>query len=142
MSPIAILYPVFALVALSFIVLFYMSYRRLTAIALGKVKMTEHGEHNWDNHPPVIVNGANHYQNLFEMPVLFYALVGFLLITKQVDLVFVALAWAFVTFRYIHAYVHTQVSGVPIRSVFFALGALTIMIMWIIFAVRIAQSGL
>jgi len=49
--------------------------------------------------PPRRLNPSDNFKNLFEIPVLFYALVLYLFITKQVDTVYVNAAWIFVVFR-------------------------------------------
>jgi hypothetical protein len=46
------------------------------------------------------------YSNQFELPVLFYVLTILAWMTRHADLAFVVLAWIFVIFRYLQAYVH------------------------------------
>ncbi|HET9447828.1 MAG TPA: MAPEG family protein, partial [Steroidobacteraceae bacterium] len=42
------------------------------------------------------VQSADHFRNLFEVPVLFYALCGYLAITQYTSLLLLACAWGFV----------------------------------------------
>jgi hypothetical protein len=59
------------------------------------------------------------------------------IITRQADLLFVALAWLFVVLRLVHAYIHLTSNHVGRRFAVFAASALVLLIMWVIFAVRI-----
>ena len=77
------------------------------------------------------------YQNQFELPLLFYVLTILALLTKQADLVFVVMAWLFVLTRIMQAYVHVTDNNVPRRGLFFGIGFLILMIMWVIYIVRI-----
>jgi hypothetical protein len=43
--------------------------------------------------------------------------------------------------RIVHAYIHTGYNDVEQRSYAMALGALVLVVMWIIFAVRILSTG-
>ena len=49
---------------------------------------------------------ADHFRNLFEVPVLFYALCGFIAITRMTTLLLLACAWGYVVLRAAHAYIH------------------------------------
>ena len=84
---------------------------------------------------------AYSYANQFELPVLFYVLTILALITKQADLLFVILAWIFVLTRFVHAYVHTTNNVVLRRGMWFGVGAIVLLIMWLIFIVRILAGG-
>lgn len=49
---------------------------------------------------------ANCLRNMTEVPVLFYALCGFIAIMQLNDALYVALAWLFVSLRTVHAFIH------------------------------------
>ena len=49
-----------------------------------------------------------------------------------------ALAWIFVIFRYLQAYVHVTNNKVPLRGLFFIISAITLAIMWVIYIVEIS----
>ena len=55
----------------------------------------------------------------------------------MVILLVAVLAWIFVVSRFVHAYIHTTSNHVPTRFNAFAVGAIVLLLMWIIFAVRI-----
>ena len=92
------------------------------------------GQRNW---PPRAQQAANAFSNQFELPVLFVALVPLALYTKKADLLFVVLAWIFVASRAVHAGVYVTSNHVPYRFQAYTLGALVLLVMWIVFAVRV-----
>jgi hypothetical protein len=143
MSVTAVLLPVFVQVALTFVLLFWMGRSRLARIKSGDVKVRDIalGERNW---PAQTQQIANTYHNQFELPVLFYALVALALITRKADLVFVVMSWLYVTTRLVHAFIYTTSNRVAWRFQLFLIGALILMLMWIIFALRIfsAEAGI
>ena len=77
------------------------------------------------------------FSNQFELPVLFYVLTILSIYTHHADLIFVVLAWVFVVFRLLHAYVHTTTNHVRHRGMLWGVAALALFIAWIIFIVRI-----
>jgi hypothetical protein len=136
----SILLPVFVLVALTLGLLAWTGRARFAAFRAGDVKMRDValGQRNWPARPQQI---ANTFQNQLELPVLFYVLVALALITKQADLVFVVMSWAFVATRLVHAYIYATSNLVIRRFQAFLAGAIILMVMWIVFAVRILLSG-
>jgi hypothetical protein len=59
--------------------------------------------------PPSVSNPSDNLKNLFELPVLFYALSLYLFVTRQVDGTYVAAAWVFFVFRVAHSAIHRAV---------------------------------
>lgn len=138
MSNLAILLPVFVQVTLTFVLLFWMFSRRVNALKSG----TKMGDialgQNW---PKPAMQIANSFQNQLELPMLFYVLIALVLITSQVSLPLVALAWVFVVFRLLHASVHTSSNNVRRRFNMFAGSVFALMAMWIVFAAQIVISA-
>jgi len=85
---------------------------------------------------------ANNYINLFELPVLFYAVTAFALITRTVDGWMVALAWAFVAARAVHSAVHLTTNIVRWRGPVFLIGVFIVVAMWVLLVWRVLQAGL
>jgi hypothetical protein len=143
MSVTAILLPVFVQVALTFALLVWMGRSRLSHIRTGEVKVKDValGERNW---PRRTLQVSNAYHNQFELPVLFYVLVALALLTRKADLAFVVLSWLFVATRLVHAYIHTTSNRIAWRFQVFLIGALILMLMWLIFGFRIvaAEAGI
>jgi hypothetical protein len=141
-NQIAILYPVFVQVLLVFAVAVLMAGARGRAVktmdrARGNADLAL-GRAPW---PDDAIKRAANYSNQFELPVLFYAVVAFALLTKGADAVMVVLAWLFVLTRIVHAAIHIGPNRVRWRTPAFALGFLIVLIMWIKLAVHVLSSG-
>ena len=132
-----ILAPLFVQVLLTFVIGFWMAGLRtgaLTPRARSSRGTSLCGQPNW---PPRTTQFANCFRNQFELPVLFYVLTILAIITRHADLLFVVLAWVFVLSRLVHAYVHVTSNNLRMRGLWFGVGALVLLIMWVIFIVRI-----
>jgi hypothetical protein len=136
MSIPVVLLPVFVQVALTFALMFWMGSARVSLITRGQVKIRDIalGQSAWPERETQI---ANSYHNQFQLPLLLYILVAFALITRKADLLFVLMSWLFVLVRLGHVWVHVSSNHVPTRFYWFLAGAILLLVMWIIFAVRI-----
>lgn len=83
------------------------------------------------------VQSADHFRNLFEVPVLFYCLCGFLAITKLTTPLLLACAWGFVALRAYHTYIHLTHNKVIRRFQAYVASTLVLFIMWGLFAVEL-----
>lgn len=83
---------------------------------------------------------ADHFRNLFEVPVLFYALCGFLAITKLTTLLLLACAWGYVFLRACHTWVHLTNNKVIRRFQVFVASTIVLYVMWGIFAVSLVTN--
>jgi len=59
------------------------------------------------------------------------------IITRHADLIFVVLAWVFVLLRVIQVTVHVTNNNVSWRGASYGIGAIVLLVMWIIFIIRI-----
>lgn len=132
----AILAPVFALVFLAFVLLLWMGRARFAAGRTGEVTPNP-GSPRTFAWPQKAQQVADSFHNQLELPIFFYALVPLAMFTRQADLLFVLMSWVFVATRYLHAFVHTGPNRLSQRFPLFLAGAVVLMAMWLIFAVRI-----
>jgi hypothetical protein len=88
--------------------------------------------------PPAVSNPSDNLKNLFEVPTLFYAVALYLYVTRQVDLIYVMAAWAFVALRILHSAVHCTVNIILLR---FWLYAASTLMLWLM-AIRAGVSAL
>jgi hypothetical protein len=132
----AILAPLFVLVALTFVLLFWMGGARFAAVRRGGVRVGDIalGQSNW---PPRVQQISNCYHNQLQLPLLFYVLTVLALLLHKADLLFVVMAWIFVALRIVHAAIHVTSNRVFRRFQAFAAGAIVLLLMWIIFALRV-----
>lgn len=76
--------------------------------------------------PPSVSNPSDNFKNLFEIPVLFYALALYLFAINQVEAIYVAAAWIFVAFRALHSAVHCTFNRVMLRFWLYAISTLAV----------------
>ena len=86
------------------------------------------------------VASSDHFRNLFEVPVLFYVLCGFLAITRLTNLLLLACAWGYVSLRAVHTYVHLTSNVVIRRFQLFFASTIVLYLMWVLFAVRLLTA--
>lgn len=135
-----LLYPVFVQVALTFALMLWTAYARVSALRRREVRMGDIalGQNAWPERPTQI---ARSFQNQFELPMLFYALVALALITGKADGVLTWMAWAFVALRIWHAAIHVTHNTVTARFYVFVAGALMLIAMWARFALQLLSQG-
>jgi hypothetical protein len=122
----AILYPMLAIVALTFVVAVTMFRRRVTEMRARRV------------HPQMLASSAqiasalddaraaDNFRNLLEAPVLFYAAALTIYAAQLTSVPYVALAWAFVATRIAHSAIHCTYNRVMHRFFAFASGLLVL----------------
>ena len=140
MTPEMWLLPVFAHVLLVFALLGLTGSRRRAAIIRGEVKLKDVALNSaaW---PEPLRKLASSYDNQFQLPVLFYAVMPLYLITGLQDSRAVVLAWAFVITRYVHSWIHATTNYVPHRFLAFAAGMTILVGLWVWLFVRIYITG-
>jgi len=84
---------------------------------------------------------SNNFSNLFEMPVLFFALVPLLMITHQGNHIQVMLAWVYVALRALHSFIHIVVRKVVLRATVYWLSCAVLIAMWVGFFVDIFAAA-
>lgn len=124
-----ILQPVLALFLLTGVVWAYMYARRLPFILGNRIDPQSIATPELMNArlPAAINSPSNNLKNLFELPVVFYALCAFLLLTQKVDGAFLSMAWAYVGLRAVHSAIHCTVNIVNFR---FAAYLLSSLVLW------------
>jgi len=142
MNQVAILYPVFAQVLLTVVVYCLLLTARARAIGAagglrGKGDLAM-GRYAW---PEDAEKRAHNQRNQFELPVLFYAAAGFAMIVGAADVAMVALAWAFVVSRIVHAAIHIGPNRVRRRGPVFILGFLIVTAMWARLFLHVVMSS-
>ena len=83
------------------------------------------------------VQSADNFRNLFEVPVLFYALCGFLAITELTSPILLACAWGYVLLRAYHTYIHLTYNKVVRRFQAYVASTIVLYVMWGIFAIEL-----
>ena len=137
-----ILWPTFALVLLIFVVFVTMAVRRLAHTR--RVPPASDTFATRDTAAAYFASAdlpANNLANLFEMPVLYFALVPLLLVTRSADVIEVSLAWLFVAARLAHSYLHIVVRHVHTRFLAYVVGNAILSAMWLGFFVDMVAAA-
>jgi hypothetical protein len=136
-----LLLPVFIQVGLTFALLFTLGPKRVAAVKRGDVKLKDIvlGQKAW---PAGITQLSQSFDNQFQLPVLFYVLIGLALVTGKADIALTVAAWVFVVSRLAHAWVHVTSNRIGPRFNSYLVGALALLAAWIYFAVRILAPNL
>jgi hypothetical protein len=136
-----ILYPVFAMFLLVSIVLLRMRSQRFAAVRKQEVDAAFYKAYPDGGEPESLRVIGRHFSNLFEMPVLFYAVVLMIYVTRHVSTFLVSCAWLYVALRYLHSYIHLGSNDVIARfSVYFA-SAFVLAVMWATLLVQLLRAG-
>ena len=131
MTQSAIFGPFLAMMVLTLVVWIYMYVRRIHFLQTRGVdpRDLEVPGALAEISPADVSNPSDNLKNLFELPVLFYALSLFLFVTEEVDGLYVALGWIFVAFRVLHSAVHCSFNLVMLRFGLYLVSALAVWIM-------------
>lgn len=135
-----LLHPLLALVFLSMIVGLRMLFCRVREMRAKRI------------HPQAVANSvqmaarledvlaADNFRNLFETPVMFYALCAIALATNFVPEWLVIGSWAYVVLRYLHSYIHCSYNKVMHRLSVFLLSFALLVGMWFAFVFSLPRA--
>lgn len=126
-----IIFPVFAMVLLTFAVGILMLLYRIKAVKEDGLNPGYFLLNKGAKLPDYLAKATNHYANLFELPVLFYVLCLIIFGANKTDVIHIVLAWFFVAIRYAHAYIHISDNNLKHRRLAFLAGTLILAVMWI-----------
>jgi hypothetical protein len=131
MAQSAIFTPFFATFLLTFLVWIYMYIQRIRFISSDLVRSQDLAIPGKlaQISPAHVSNPSDNFKNLFEIPVIFYAIVLYLFITNQVDALYVNAAWIFVGLRTLHSIVHCTFNRVMLRFYLYLCSTLAVVFM-------------
>jgi hypothetical protein len=113
--------PLFAMMILTMVVWAYMYAKRIPFIRSLNTEPNQLTPAELARRSPASVsNPSDNLKNLFEIPVIFYALTLYLFAARQVDGLYLAAAWAFVVLRILHSAVHCTINIVLLRFALYA----------------------
>ncbi|MGK7882873.1 MAG: MAPEG family protein [Crocosphaera sp.] len=123
--------PFFGVMILTFLVWIYMYIRRLSWIFANNPEpsMLSTPEKLNQIIPEQITYPANNLKNLFELPILFYAVCLYLAWSSTVDLVYIYCAYGFFIFRVVHSVIHCTVNIVLARFWIYIISAICLWVM-------------
>ncbi|SFP73205.1 MAPEG family protein [Sphingomonas rubra] len=137
-----ILWPTFAMVLLTFAVMLTVASRRLRLVKATPPRRDDFASvAASQRYFQPVENADRNLSNLFEMPVLFFALVPLLMGTQQAGIAQVVLAWFYVICRAAHSWIHLGGNDVRRRFRAFLLSNVVLAAMWIGFFVDFVRAA-
>lgn len=123
--------PFIGMLFLTFVVWVYMYALRITFmmknnIAAQRLTTPERGAKII---PEEVSYPSNNLKNLFELPVIFYALCLYLYATGQVDEIYLMAAWVFFGLRVVHSLVQCTINIVMLRFAAYAVSSIALWFM-------------
>jgi hypothetical protein len=136
-----IFYPVLAQVFFTLLIGIWVAILRITHMRRNRIHPQQLADGSrWDELLRDVENPSDAFENLFEVPVLFYTVAISIYTTGMTDTVFVSLAWTFVLCRVAQGLIHSTYNRIMHRAVSFWLGSLVIFAIWVRFAIQIIWS--
>jgi hypothetical protein len=86
------------------------------------------------------VQASDNFKNLFEVPVLFYALCAVLATAQHVSGFFIVGAWVYVALRYIHSFIHLTYNRVMHRFAVYVSSTLVLFVLWAALGVQLLRA--
>lgn len=83
------------------------------------------------------VQASDNFKNLFEVPVLFYALCALLASAQDVSAFFVVGAWVYVALRCIHSFIHLTYNRVMHRFAVYVLSTVVLLTLWAALGIQV-----
>jgi len=138
MSEHALLYPMLAMVLLTFGVGVVLFRARRRSVREGHTPVSYFRVFHGSPEPEFLAKPTRHFTNLFETPTLFYAGCLAAMVAGVVDSAVLALAWAYVAARLLHAWVHLGGNRLRHRMPVYAVSWLLLLSLWIYVCVSAA----
>jgi hypothetical protein len=136
-----IVWPAFALAALTLAVVMRLAHQRFAAARAGRVDPRYYKVFQGEGEPPDVAATARNLANLYEMPTLFYAGIALAFAADQSGTPLVTLAWAYVALRCLHSAIHLTSNRVLWRFRVFAVSMLVLVAFWAVLGWQLATGA-
>jgi hypothetical protein len=140
MSELQLVFPMLAMVLLTFVVLILLFRSRVRMVREGRVPVSYFGTFQGAQEPDYAVKPARHLSNLFEAPTLFYAACLAAMILGVSGWGVLALAWGYVAARCVQAWIHLGANRVRHRLRAYFVSWLLLLGLWIQVATSAAMA--
>ena len=123
--------PLLGMLTLTMLVWVLMFIKRMSYISANKINAADMKtpEDVQKLIPADVAASSNNLKNLFELPVVFYAVCLYLVVAVQVDQIHYYCAWAFLVFRIIHSIIHCSYNHVMHRFAAYLLSSIALWVM-------------
>jgi hypothetical protein len=134
--PDALLGPIFVLAGLVGVVWVLMVSFRNYAILRNIASATYYAAYQRAAPPDWVERPARTFNNLMQIPTLFWCVCALMMITRRLDGAQLFLAWVFVAARVMHALVYMIWNYLPARFGIWTAGTITLVVLWVRFALQ------
>jgi hypothetical protein len=134
-----LVYPMATLVLLTFVVLIRLFRSRVSAVREGQLSIKYYRVFQGESEPESTLKPARHFVNLFEAPTLFYAGCLAAIASGDYGLLLLAIAWAYVAARVVHAIIHLTGNRVRYRMRAYFLSWVLLLALWVHVVVRVIE---
>jgi len=125
------IYPMFAMVLLTFVVGGITFMARVNSVKTGTVNVRYYKIMQSSDVPESLIQKSNNFTNLFQVPTLFYAAGCLIISLGLINPLTIILSWLFVLSRVVHSYIHITYNHILHRIIAFMSGNLCILILWL-----------
>jgi hypothetical protein len=135
-----ILYPPMALIGLTFFCIVRLGYLRFVAVRDRTVDLRYYSSYQGYEEPEKLRVHSRHVINLFEVPVLFYAIALIAYVSGSTSSIAVLLAWIYTGLRFVHTFVHLTSNVILLRFRIFAFSVFTLIALWVVVGVNLLRQ--
>lgn len=139
-APRELLKPVIAMFALTAVVWSSMLLWRNIAVFLRRASIRYYQDYRSDPPDEWIERPARAFNNLMQLPTLFYVIAILMMITPWADRAQIDLAWMFIGVRAAHAANYIAFNYLPFRFAFYSISCVALAVMWARFAINAPMS--
>ena len=126
-----LVYPMAALVFLKFLILSVMLMLRVQAVRNRKISPGYFKLNIGGKEPEVLRAVSQCFNNLLELPILFYIVCLIAIVLNKSSDYLIVLAWLYVFLRYIHAFILSTYNHILHRLFVFAVSCVVLIAMWV-----------
>ena len=126
-----LIYPMATLVLLTAFMISFMLVLRVKAVRTRKLSPRYFKLNEGGGVPEQLTAVTQNYNNLLELPILFYAVCILAVILNKSTEYFIYHAWAFVILRVIHSYIHITYNHIIHRLLVFTTSCFVLISMWV-----------
>ncbi len=125
------LYAMFAVVILTMLIGLITIRTRISCFRSGKVSHKYYKLMQGDNVPEVMVKTSRCFNNMFQLPMLFYVVCSLYIAVGIENTIGLVVAWLFVISRCLHSYIHITYNNVIHRMRIYIVNFFCVLLLWI-----------
>ena len=137
----AVVWPAFALFALTMLQVARLARLRFAAASAGRVDPRYYKVFRGEGEPPELAAVSRNVINLYEMPTLFYAGTAIAVAAGQSGAILAVLGWIYFALRCLHTAIHVTSNKVLWRFRAFGASWLVLIAYWAVLGASLARAG-